>query len=128
MKNRIFFVLFFLAFVGSICLFFTEGRVFIIYLIGTSVLVSILLIALSLAKRADRKRDEENAAEREKIRLRRERINRVFTQSREEGWNLITLYKNLIAAGNNVKPEEVTGDYVGKKREKDIYPDARFFS
>jgi len=33
---------------------------------------------------------------------------------------------NLIAEKDGVKPEEVTGDYIHKQREKIIYPNMRF--
>ena len=60
----------------------------------------ILLLAQLKWQQEARKRTEKTANELEKIDLRRERINKVFAQSKREGWNLSTLYKALIAIGD----------------------------
>lgn len=103
-------------------------RIFIVSLTGIAFLIFLWLLAQLINRRAARKRAEEIMCEHEKIRLRRERIDKVFAQSKEEGWGLSTLYRNLMAVVDNIKPEEVTVNYIHEKREKEIYPDARFIN
>ena len=40
--------------------------------------------------------------------------------------NLHSRFDKLIAGSGGVKPEEVTGGYIGQQREERIYPNARF--
>ena len=53
-----------------------------------------------------------------------ERIMRVFERYKDEP--LETLFRQLIAAQDDIRPEDVTLDYIRSQRERRFYPNTRY--